>query len=233
VNETLVPHLVDSINLNNPAVSSYAGDIDNLILIIGIIVMAWFFAALGLFLYFIVKFREKPGQQSMHIDGYNPMHKRWITYPHNAVLVFDVVVLVLAVSVWNRVKIDQPEPQDHIKVIGQRWAWTFVHAGKDGKLDTTDDIKTADELHVKLGDVVRFEGTSKDVLHSFSVPAFRLKQDVIPGRWNNGWFKAQQAGTYDIQCTEICGIGHGVMRARVVVDAPDDHAKWVAANSPR
>lgn len=233
MNESLVPHLVESINLNFPAVSSYAGDIDNLILIIGIIVMAWFFAALGLFLYFVVKFREKPGQKAMHIDGYNPQHKRWITYPHNAVLVFDVIVLVLAVRVWNHVKIEQPEPNDTVKVIGQRWAWTFQHAGTDGKLDTPDDIKTADELHVKVGDVVRFEGTSKDVLHSFSVPAFRLKQDMIPGRWNSGWFKADKTGTYDIQCTEICGIGHGVMFARVVIESAEDHARWVAANSPR
>jgi hypothetical protein len=96
VNESLVPHLVESINLNSPPVSSFASDIDNLIVIVALIVMTWFFAALGLFLYFILKFRAKPGQRSMHIDGYNPQHKRWITYPHNAVLVFDVVILVLA-----------------------------------------------------------------------------------------------------------------------------------------
>jgi cytochrome c oxidase subunit 2 len=241
VNESLVPHLVESINLNNTAASSYASDIDNLILIVGIIVMAWFFAALGLFLYFIVKFREKPGQKAMHIDGYLPEHKRWITYPHNAVLVFDVIILVLAVRVWNHVKIDEPPPNDTVKVIGQRWAWTFQHAGKDGLLDTPDDVKTADELHVKVGDVVRYQGTSKDVLHSFSVPAFRLKQDVIPGRWNNGWFKATEVGTFDIQCTEICGIGHGVMYARIVVhpadkgaaDGPAAYGEWLAANTPR
>jgi cytochrome c oxidase subunit 2 len=216
-----------------PQVSSYAGDIDFLIMLIGVITMAWFFLAQGVFFYFIFKFKEKPGQKAMHIDGYNPQHKRWITYPHNAVLVFDVIILVFAVRVWNHVKIEQPEPNDTVKVIGQRWAWTFQHAGADKKLDTPDDIKTADELHVKVGDVVRFEGTSKDVLHSFSVPAFRLKQDVIPGRWNSGWFKAEKPGTYDIQCTEICGIGHGVMFARIVVDSAEDHAKWLAANSPR
>jgi cytochrome c oxidase subunit 2 len=93
---------------------------------------------------------------------------------------------------------------------------------------------------VKVGDVVRFEGTSKDVLHSFSVPAFRLKQDVIPGRWNSGWFKAEKPGTYDIQCTEICGIGHGVMFGRIVVhpeqkgaEGPVAYSEWLAANTPR
>jgi len=240
VNENLVPRMVESINLNYPAASSFAGDIDNLILLVGIIVMGWFFAALGLFFYFIVKYREKPGQKAMHIDGYKPEHKRWITYPHNAVLVFDVVILVFAVRVWNHVKIEQPEPTDTVKVIGQRWAWTFQHAGADKKLDTPDDIKTADELHVKVGDIVRFEGTSKDVLHSFSVPAFRLKQDMIPGRWNSGWFKPEIPGVYDIQCTEICGIGHGVMFARIVVhpeqkgaEGPASYSEWLASNSPR
>ena len=234
MNETLFPHVVDSINLNTASASTYAGDIDNLIVVVAIIVMAWFFAALGLFLYFVVRFRAKPGQKAMYIDGYNPLHKRWITYPHNAVLLFDVIILVLAVRVWNHVKIDMPEKPDMtVEVVAQRWAWTFTHPGTDGQPGTKDDIKTADELHVKLGDTVRWNGTSRDVLHSFSVPAFRMKQDVIPGRINSGWFKTKEAGTFDIQCTEICGIGHGVMRARIVVDTPEQHAAWIAANSPK
>lgn len=215
-----------------PQASSYAGQIDNLILLIAVIVMGWFFAAQAIFFYFILKFRAKEGQKSLYIDGYNPQHKRWITYPHNAVLVFDVIILVFAVKAWNHIKIDQPEPNDVVKVIGQRWSWTFVHSGADGKLDTNDDIKTAHELHVKVNDIVRFEGQSKDVLHSFSVPVFRLKQDVIPGRVNSGWFQATMPGTYDIQCTEICGIGHGAMAARIVVESEEDHAKWIKANTP-
>ncbi len=224
-----------------PQASSFAGEIDNLILLVTVITMAWFFAAQAIFFGFIFKFREKPGQKALHIDGYNPLHKRWITYPHNALLVFDVIILVFAVKAWNHVKIDQPTPNTTVQVIGQRWAWTFVHAGKDNTVGTADDIKTADELHVKLGDIVRFEGTSRDVLHSFSVPAFRLKQDMIPGRVNSGWFQPTMAGTFTIQCTEICGIGHGVMAASIVVhpaepstDAalPVDYATWMAANAP-
>ncbi len=215
-----------------PQASSFAGEIDFLILLIAVIVMGWFFAAQGLFFYFVFKFRAKDGQKTQYIDGYNPRHKRWITYPHNAVLVFDVVILVFAVKAWNHIKIDQPPPDDTVKVIGQRWAWSFVHAGTDGLLDTKDDIKTAHELHVKVGDIVRFEGTSKDVLHSFSVPVFRLKQDVIPGRINSGWFQATIPGTYDIQCTEICGMGHGAMAGRIVVETAESHAAWIKANTP-
>jgi cytochrome c oxidase subunit 2 len=213
-----------------PQVSSFAGDIDFLIGFVAVVTMGWFFAAQAIFFGFILKFRAKPGVKAQHIDGYNPKHKRWITYPHNAVLVFDVFILVFAVRVWNHVKIDLPEHADEtVKVIGQRWAWSFQHAGADGKLDTPDDVFTAEELHVKKGDNVVFIGTSRDVLHSFSVPVFRLKQDVIPGREGTGWFKAEKAGTYDIQCTEICGIGHGVMYGRVIVHEAADFDAWLAS----
>ena len=215
-----------------PQASSYAGDIDFLIGLVAVIVMAWFFAAQALFFGFIIKFREKPGRKAQHIDGHNPLHKRWVSYPHYAVLVFDVIILVFALKVWTHIKIDLPPADDKVGVVSQRWAWTFVHGGLDGKLDTADDIKTADELHVKVGDVVHFEGSSRDVLHSFSIPVFRLKQDLIPGRVTTGWFKANRAGTFDIQCVEICGIGHGMMVARIVVETAEQHAAWIAANAP-
>ncbi|MDP2342003.1 MAG: cytochrome C oxidase subunit II [Deltaproteobacteria bacterium] len=212
--------------------STYAGDIDFLIGLIGVIVMAWFFAALGLFLGFVVAFRHRPGVKAQHIDGHNPLHKRWVSYPHYAVLVFDVIVLVFALKVWTEIKIDLPPANDTVMAVSQRWAWTFVHAGADGKLETGDDIKTVDEMRVKVGDVVHYIGVSRDVLHSFSVPVFRLKQDFIPGREITGWFKATQTGTFDIQCAEICGIGHGMMAGHIVVDTPEQHAAWIAAHTP-
>jgi cytochrome c oxidase subunit 2 len=116
-------------------------------------------------------------------------------------------------------------------VIAQQWAWTFVHPGPDGKLDTPDDIRTVDELHVERGKNYHFELMAKDVLHSFSIPVFRLKQDAVPGRTINGWFRAERAGAYDIQCAEICGIGHGLMPARVFVETPVEHEAWVKAHA--
>jgi cytochrome c oxidase subunit 2 len=76
-----------------------------------------------------------------------------------------------------------------------------------------------------------FKLESKDVLHSFSVPVFRLKQDVIPGRVITGWFTPTKTGTFDIQCVEICGIGHALMPAKIVIETPEQHAAWVAQNS--
>jgi cytochrome c oxidase subunit II len=209
--------------------SSYAADIDFVIILIAAIVMPWFFLAEGVFLYFIIKFRAKDGQRAMDMDGSDPKHKRWVSYPHYAVLAFDLVILIFAVKVWYVVKQDVPTPETEIAIVSQQWAWTFIQPGADNTLGTPDDIKTADELHVPLNKVVKWVGTSKDVLHSFSVPVFRLKQDLIPGREIVGWFKATEAGTFDIQCAEMCGIGHGVMGARIFVETPEQHAAWMAS----
>jgi len=69
------------------------------------------------------------------------------------------------------------------------------------------------------------------VLHSFSIPAFRLKQDAVPGRIIKGWFRTTLKGGFDIQCTEICGIGHGLMPARILIESAADHAHWLKAHT--
>ena len=76
-----------------------------------------------------------------------------------------------------------------------------------------------------------FKLESRDVLHSFSVPVFRLKQDAIPGRSITGWFQPTQEGAFEVQCAEICGIGHGVMGGWVIVENASQHSAWVAQNS--
>ena len=124
-----------------------------------------------------------------------------------------------------------PQADATVRVIAQQWAWTFVHPGRDGILDTADDIKMIDELHVEKGKTYHFELQSRDVLHSFSVPVFRLKQDIIPGRTIRGWFKPILTGGYDIQCAEICGIGHALMPARIIIETPEQHAEWVKTHA--
>lgn len=212
--------------------STYARDIDGLILLVLVITGFWFLLAEGLFFWLIVKFRHKEGVRSRYVTGDEKHLKRWITYPHYLVLVCDVFILVAALRVWNNIKIELPAPERTIRVVGQQWAWSFVHEGADGQLDTDDDIRTVEELHVEVGKVYHFKLESRDVLHSFSIPHFRLKQDAIPGREITGWFEATETGTFDIQCAEICGIAHGLMAARIVIQTPEDYAKWVAAGGP-
>jgi cytochrome c oxidase subunit 2 len=214
------------------ALSTYANDIDNLILFIGAIVGFWLILCEVVFFYFIVRFRAKDGRRAEYITGEEKSHKRWISYPHLLVLVCDVFIVIFAVKVWYEVKQQLPEPYETVRIVGQQWAWSFVHPGADHELRTADDIKTVDELHVEVGKVYHFKLEARDVLHSFSVPVFRLKQDAVPGRVITGWFEATETGTHDIQCAEICGIGHGVMAARIIIESPERHAAWVAEQSP-
>lgn len=213
------------------AVSTYGKDIDGLILLIAVIVFFWFFVAEGVLFWLVFKFRARPGHKGQYVTGEKKEEKKWITIPHALVLLCDVVVIVGAIRVWMDVKQTLPEPDREIKVIGQQWAWTFVQPGEDGVLDTPDDVTTVDELHIEVDKTYHFILSSKDVLHSFSVPAFRLKQDAVPGREIKGWFKAIETGEFDIQCAEMCGIGHGIMGARIFIESPEEHSAWLATHA--
>ncbi len=212
--------------------STYAKDIDNLFTLIAVLVGFWLLVAEGIFFYFIFRFRARDGQKAEYITGEEKHQKRWINIPHVLVLLCDVAIIIAAVRVWVDVKQTLPPAEETIRVIGQQWAWTFMLPGADGKLDTPDDIVTVDELHIEVGRSYQFELQAKDVLHSFSVPVFRLKQDAIPGRTILGWFKPILTGVYDIQCAEICGIGHGIMGARVHIEDAEQHALWLSSHQP-
>jgi cytochrome c oxidase subunit 2 len=148
------------------------------------------------------------------------------------VLVCDVFIILGAVRVWYDVKQELPPAQETVRIVGQQWAWTFVHPGPDAELDTDDDIATVNELHVKAGTLYHYQLEALDVIHDFSVPVFRLKQDAIPGRIITGWFEPTRTGEYDIQCAEMCGIGHALMGGRIFIETPEQHAAWMAQQSP-
>jgi len=211
--------------------STFAADIDALIILIAVLVGFWFFVAEGMLFWLIFRFREKDGVRAQYITGKEKHLKRWVTIPHALVLVCDIFIIVFAIRVWVDVKQTLPEAEETVVIVGQQWAWTFQHPGPDGELDTDDDITTIDELHIKTDTVYHYRLQAKDVLHSFSVPVFRLKQDAIPGREIVGWFKATKPGEHDIQCAEMCGIGHGIMGARIFIETPAQHAAWMASQS--
>jgi cytochrome c oxidase subunit 2 len=213
--------------------STYAADVDGVITLIGVLVGFWFLVAEAVFFYLIFKFRARDGQGAEYITGEEKKQMRFISWPHYLVLVCDVFIVVGAVRVWVNVKQTLPSEAEaqHVRIVSQQWAWSFVHPGPDGKLDTADDIRTVDELHVAVNQKYIFELESRDVLHSFSVPVFRLKQDAVPGRVITGWFEPTKTGTHDIQCAEICGVGHGLMAARIVIESPQQHAAWIESQS--
>lgn len=215
-----------------PSISTYSGQVDTLFMLIFYIMAAWFFGGQFVIFYFLFKFRKKEGVSSRYITGENKKETKWIKWPHTILLVCDIIMVIFSCMVWYNIKQTLPAPEYTVKIISQQWAWTFVDPGTDGKLDTNDDIATVDELHIQVNTLYNFKLTTKDVLHSFSVPVFRLKQDAVPGREISGWFEATETGVHDIQCVEICGIGHGIMVAKIIIETVEEHQQWVASHTP-
>ena len=211
--------------------STYSQSIDSLIFLIAALVGFWLLVAEGFLFWLIFKFRRRPGRPTQYITGEEKHLARWVTIPHFLVILCDIVIIVPAILVWVNIKQTLPPAEQTVRVVSQQWAWSFQQPGVDGTLDTSDDIRTVGELHVRVDTTYHFELVSRDVVHSFAVPAFRLKQDSLPGRTITGWFRATRPGTYDIQCTQMCGMGHGLMAARVIVETPEANAAWMMRTS--
>jgi cytochrome c oxidase subunit II len=213
-------------------ISSFGRDIDSIMYLIYYVVGAWLILTEGLLIYFALRYRKSAHPKASPEAGKTRSALAWVLVPVMLVLVFDVAFDAHGSETWEKVKINLPEKPDLlIRIEGRQFAWNFRNAGKDGLLDTSDDIVTNGQLHVPVGKVVKFELVSKDVVHSFWVPNLRLKQDAVPGRLFNGWFDSNKTGEYGIGCAELCGAGHGVMGATLVVHSDADYAKWVASQN--
>ncbi len=134
------------------------------------------------------------------------------------------LVIFLGIFAWTArdyMKLYAP-PADAlpVMVVAKQWMWKLQH--RNGR-------REINELHVPLGRPVLLKMTSQDAIHSFYVPAFRLKQDVLPGRYTGLWFTATQLGEFRLFCAEFCGTQHSRMTGRIVVMRPDDYARWLAS----
>ena len=213
-------------------VSSYAKDIDDLILLITVLTGFWLILSEGVFFWLLWRYRRKDGESAGYVTGNEKHPKSIITWCHLAVLVCDVFIIIGAIRVWVNVKQHIPDEGETVRIVAQQWGWAFYHAGPDGEIDTADDIELVNEMRLQEGRTYKYELGSRDVLHSLSIPSFRLKQDAIPGRWVRGWFQPVSSGVFDIQCSEMCGIGHGLMPARLVIQPAAEHAAWMATQAP-
>ncbi len=140
-------------------------------------------------------------------------------------ITWSVVPLIIALLIfwWGaRLYMRRQQPPDsaiQISVVAKQWMWKIGHASGPREINT---------LHVPAGRPVRLTMISEDVIHSFYVPAFRTKQDVLPGRYMTLWFEATRPGNYHLFCAEFCGTDHARMIGTVVVQTPEDHAAWLA-----
>lgn len=213
-------------------VASYGGDVDSLMYTIYYVVGFWFVLAEGVLGYFVIRSWWSGSNEDVpYVKGNTFYAALWVLVPAALVLACDLGIDFYGTPVWERVKSHRPEARLNVKIVGQQFSWIFVHPGADGELGTDDDIRTRNRLHVPARRNITFTLTSRDVVHSFWVPALRLKQDAVPGRTISGWFHAEESGTYPLACAELCGVGHGVMDGELIVHEPDSYRRWVTEQS--
>jgi cytochrome c oxidase subunit II len=177
------------------------------------------FVALGVAVC-IVAFSIRYRRGSLADRSNPPSRVRWIEITWTAT----PLAIFLAIFIWSSLVFSQfyqaPPSSLRIHVLAKQWMWKLEH--ENGR-------REIDELHVPLGQPVELVMTSQDVIHSFFVPAFRIKQDVLPGRYTSLWFTATRLGHFELFCAEYCGTNHAGMHGGVTVMRPTEFAQWLAA----
>ena len=170
----------------------------------------------GLIVYYAIKFRRRaPDSVGARIEGGLLLEITWTAIP---------LAIVLGIFTWGAsvfFAIARP-PADtlNIYVVGKQWMWKFQHL---------NGAREINELHVPVGQPVKLIMTSEDVIHDLFFPAFRVKADVIPGRYTEIWFEATRPGTYHLFCAEYCGTRHSGMIGQVVVLEPSEFQTWLSS----
>ncbi len=166
-------------------------------------------------LYFVVKYRRR-GEYETGQETAQPvaLEITWTAVP----LAVCMVIFFWSARLYARMS-QPPADAMVVQVVGKQWMWKIQQPG--GR-------KEINELHVPLGRAVVLQMTSEDVIHAFYVPAFRIKQDVLPGRYSQQWFIPTRLGEYHLFCSEYCGTSHALMGGRVVVMSAGDYEKWAA-----
>ena len=168
-----------------------------------------------LILGFCVRFRRGNPVDRSHAPTHSKaMEVAWIVIP----LLISVVMFAWATRLFFELY-EPPSDAVQIDVVGKQWMWYLQHP--QGRSETN-------ELHVPLGRPMKLNMTSQDVLHSFYIPAFRIKQDVLPGTYTSLWFEPTKVGVYNLFCAEYCGTNHSVMIGKVHVMEPADYEHWLA-----
>jgi cytochrome c oxidase subunit 2 len=207
-------------------VSTFGGEIDWLFHLIYAITAITGILVFVAMIAFIVIYRDRPGRQARYTHGNTTLEIVWTVVP-SLIL---VVLTFLSVPAWSKIKMSVPPTDFTVEVIAKQFNWQVFYPGPDGKFGTEDDKKFLDEMHVPVNKPIRVILKSQDVIHSFFVPSFRIKQDAVPGREIVAWFDATKPGKYEWPCAELCGFGHSGMRGWVYVHTPEDYTKWAAEN---
>jgi cytochrome c oxidase subunit 2 len=208
-------------------VSTYGRDIDWLFHLIYYITGVTAILVFAAMIAFLVMYKDRPGRRARYTHGNTTLEIVWTVVP-SLIL---VILTFLSAPAWSKIKMQAPPPSDLVlQVTAKQFNWQVTYPGPDGQFGTADDKTLLDEMHVPVNKVVHVRLRSQDVIHSFFVPNFRMKQDAVPGREIVQWFEATKTGKYELPCAELCGFGHSGMRGWIHVHTPDDYQKWVAEN---
>ncbi len=212
-----------------PSASTFAAQIDFIYYVILVITGIAFVVVEAGLIWFVIKYRARPGRKAYYTHGNITAEIVWTTIP--AVTV--VMIGLMSGGLWKEIKGRDSVPPDAIPfgVKAEQFEWTFTYRGLDGELGTADDFSLRNQLHIPVNQPVALSITSEDVIHAFFVPAFRVKQDIVPGLGATIWFEATETGDFEIACAELCGLGHYRMRAMVTVHSAEDYQQWVTSQT--
>lgn len=207
-----------AIPLFPPEASTMAARVDHLYFFL--VAVSAFFVVLiaSLVVFFSIRYRRRASDETgRRVVPSLALELTWTIIP---------LCLGLVMFAWGaRLYFTESKPPGEtidIYVVGKQWMWKFEHM--DGR-------REINQLHIPVGHAIRLTGTSEDVIHSFFVPAFRIKADVIPGRYRTIWFNATKVGRYHLFCSQYCGTRHSEMRGEVIVMTPEDYQAWLAGGA--
>lgn len=230
-------------------ISTYGAEVDRLINIMHVIMVA-LFIGWGIFLLLVLfKFRARPGHKAVH----HTKHFKAPTYIEILVAATEILLLAaFSTPLWQQYKRGFPDPAKSLEVhvIAQQFAWNIHYPGADrqfGKRDVklinasnpigldsadpaaADDVVTINQLNIPVNTPVIARLSSKDVIHSFSLQVMRVKQDVVPGQVIPIWFEATKTGDFEIACAQLCGLGHYRMKGFFNVQTKEQFDTWFAS----
>jgi cytochrome c oxidase subunit 2 len=205
--------MFDNLPLWPERASSMAGQVDAIYIFLLVVCGMVAVLVFTCLLYFAARYRNRAGVEAEQIDGSTPLELTWSIIPLCVFMVF---------FAWGAIVFfkQRTPPRDatEVYVVAKQWMWKLEHA---------EGQREINELHVPVGRDVKLIMTSQDVIHSFYVPVFRMKQDVLPGRYTVAWFRATKPGTYHLFCAEYCGTQHSGMIGSIVVMEPAQYEAWM------
>src|ERR1700733_9418907 len=196
--------------------SSVAGNVDALFIFLLIVGGLMTLLIFGCLIYFAARYRYRRGVLAEQIEGSLPLELTWTIIP---------MFVFVAIFLWGAVVFFQertpPRDATEVYVVAKQWMWKLEHA---------EGQREINELHVPVGRDVKLIMPSQDVIHSFFIPAFRMNQDVLPGRYTLAWFRATKPGTYHLFCAEYCGTQHSGMIGSIIVMEPAQFEAWMSGS---